>query len=542
MSILNIADSLRQLAEDIPDTPAIIVDRSGRTMSFAELHHESDRLASGLSRLGVSPGNRILLMVPFGIDFIALTFALFKTGAVCILIDPGLGKKNVLQCIREAEPHGMIAIPLAHAVRKLYPIPFSSVRFAVTVGTRWFWGGHTLTQVRKAGSDTSIFPAITPDDPAAILFTSGSTGPPKGVLYTHTMFFRQMSILRDYYGITQGEVDLPTFPLFGLFGVGLGMTCVIPEMDFTRPAKVVPQNIIRAVTRHRVTSSFGSPALWNAMTRYCVGHQARLASLKRILIAGAPVPGHLLKRFENVVGTDCTIHTPYGATEALPVATIDHHEILGETWEATQRGGGTCVGKPIAGAEVKIIKISDSPISTWNTSLEVAKGQTGEIVVRAPWVTRAYHNRDADTQRAKIMEGNSFYHRMGDIGRLDEQGRLWFLGRKNQRVVTLQETLFTIPCEAVFNTHPQVNRSALVGIGERGSQRPVIIIETTDRKHTDSEQNREKLRQELLKLGSEHAHTQSIHDILFHAEFPVDVRHNAKIFREKLADWAREQR
>lgn len=534
----NIAGSLKERAAEIPESPAIIVPKDGKRISFMELERESDRLGSGLGKLGIQPGDRVLLMVPFGIDFIALTFALFKMGAVCVLIDPGLGRKNVLKCIEEAEPQGMVVVPLVHAARKFFPRPFAGIRIAVTAGCRWFWGGHTLDEVRKSGSD-SFHPAVTgPDDPAAILFTSGSTGPPKGVLYTHGMFYRQMNVLRECYGIGKGEVDLPTFPLFGLFGAAMGMTCVIPEMDFTRPAKVDPENIIRAVTEFDVTNSFGSPALWNTVTRHCAERNVRLPSLKRILIAGAPVPGSLLKRFENIVDPGCRVHTPYGATEALPVTTVDRDEVLGETWERSQKGQGTCVGRPLPGMELKIIKITDDPVPFWDNNLELPPGETGEIAVRGPWVTRLYHNRNTETRLAKITDGDSFWHRMGDVGKIDGQGRLWFMGRKSHRVVTGQGTLFTIPCEAVFNTHPDVRRSALVGIGRRGEQEPAIVIEPENGKRISSDKEKEAFRKELLKRGSGFDHTRGIQKILFHPDFPVDVRHNAKIFRERLADWA----
>jgi olefin beta-lactone synthetase len=531
----NIAHTLERLARDRAGSDAIIVPRSGSIskITFQQLDQDSNRLADGLRRAGMAKGDRILLMVPAGIDFISLTFALFKLGAVPVLIDPGLGRRNVLNCIATAKPKGMIAIPLAHAARKVFPKAFKGIELNVTVGRRWFWGGATLNQIRNRGDVHFKSAQVAPDDDAAILFTSGSTGPSKGVLYSHRMFYQQVELLRRMFGIEQGEMDLPTFPLFALFGVALGMTCVIPDMDPTRPAEVNPEKIIGHIKEYNITNSFGSPALWNTVSKYCLEKNVQLPTLKRILMAGAPVPGSLLERFDRILSPDALIHTPYGATEALPVAAISHREIVDETWQQTREGKGTCVGKAVDGLTLKIIKISDEAIEEWDDSLELPQGSIGEVVVQGPWVTRRYFNLDNATRQAKIQDGENFWHRMGDVGYLDENYRLWFCGRKSHRVQTAEGTLFTIPCEAIFNTHEKVKRSALVGIGPAGNQTPVIVIEaegTIDPK---------TLTEELLTLGASHAITQPIRRVLYHPAFPVDIRHNAKIGREQLARWAR---
>ncbi len=541
MKGFNIAMTLDPLAAEIPETPAIVVPWLGKRVTFRELHEESDRLASGLRRMGIRPGDRVLLLVPFSIEFITLAFALFKAAAVPILIDPGLGRKNMLQCIDQARPQAIVAVPLGQMARMIFRKPFRSIRLSVTVGRRWLWGGKTLSQVKKAGSTPFESVATGADDPAAILFTSGSTGPSKGVLYTHAMFSRQVEILRDHYGIQKGEIDLPTFPLFSLFGISMGMTSVLPRMDFTRPARVDPEEIIRPIHELQVTSSFGSPALWNTVSRYCQSRGIRLPSLRRILMAGAPVPGTMLQRFDAIVDPECRIFTPYGATEALPVSSIERMEILQETWDRTEQGLGICVGRPVPGMQVKIIKITDEPIPVWNEDLEVPSGQPGEIVVQGPWVTRRYFDREQADRLAKIEHGDGFWHRMGDIGYRDPRGRLWFYGRKGHRVITKSGTLFTIPCEAIFNRHPKVKRTALVGVGIPGRQQPVIIVEMEDAGSADGEEKRDALRSGLTELGARTAHTRNISRFLFHPEFPVDVRHNAKIFREKLAVWAASQ-
>ena len=541
MKSWNIAATLKQIAESAPETPAIIVPWQNRKISFGKLHTESSRLASGLSRLGIAKSDRVLILVPFGIDFILLTYALFKTGAVPVLIDPGLGRKNMLQCIEQAEPRGMIALSLAHAARIFFPKPFRTIEVSVTVGRRWFWGGKTLRQVRQSAT-ADFEPAYTyENDPAAILFTSGSTGPAKGVLYTHGMFTHQVEILKSCFRLAPGQTDLPTFPLFGLFNASLGITCVLPEMDCTRPSQVDPEKIIGPIQKYQITNSFGSPALWDTVSRYCLEKNIRLPSLKRILMAGAPVPGPLLKRFDRILDARAEIFTPYGATEALPVTSIDREEILAETWDKTEQGFGICVGRPVPGLRLKIIKITDDPIPFWDARLEPPRGEVGEVVVQGNWVTQKYFNRDDADRLAKIVSGDTFWHRMGDLGWLDSQGRLWFCGRKSHRVTTKNQTLFTIPSEAIFNRHPKVKRSALVGLGQKPLQEPVIIVELEDKSLKLSARDRETLVKELLDSGSGYSHTKEIKHVLIHPEFPVDIRHNAKIFREKLAPWAEKE-
>ncbi|PIQ96259.1 MAG: AMP-dependent synthetase [Nitrospinae bacterium CG11_big_fil_rev_8_21_14_0_20_56_8] len=537
----NIARALAQLAGSDSESPAVVVPSRNQTLTFAELEADSNRIASGLAAAGLGRGDRVLVLVPFGLDFVSTAFGLFKAGAIPVLIDPGMGRTHLLQCVLESQPKGMIAIARAHMARWIFSRFFRTVQVRITAGSRWFLGGSSLDAIRRAGDPGFVPAQVGADTPAAILFTSGSTGPPKGVLYTHGAFCRQVEILRDVFGVQKGEVDLPTFPLFGLFSVGLGMTAVIPDMDFTRPAQVNPERIVRTVRQYRVTNSFGSPALWDTVSRHCREQGETLPSLRRILMAGAPVPGSLLERFESIVDRECRIHTPYGATEALPVASIERKEILGETWERSRTGQGICVGKAVRGMEVSIIPLSDPPIDQWDDSLAMKPGEVGEIVVKGPWVTREYFNRDEANRLAKIKDGDTVRHRMGDVGRIDDLGRIWFYGRKSQRVLTAQGPRFTLPCEAIFNRHPEVKRSALVGLGQPGNQEPVIVIELRNRGILTSAKEKSRLTRELLALGGQFPHTAMIARVLFHPSFPVDVRHNAKIFRERLAEWAGEQ-
>src|SRR5437870_2829745 len=327
-SLLNIAAHLPLLADRRPDRPAVIHPQVGAHLTFRQLNEECDRYAWGLTRLGVEHGTRTLLMVKPGEDFFSLTFALFKLGAVPVLIDPGMGKTNLLGCIEEAAPEACIAVPVTHAARVFFPRAFRTVKLAVTVGRRWFWGGPTLTRVREATRQEFPCAPTCASDVAAILFTSGSTGAPKGVVYEHGMFAAQVHELRDFYGIQEDEVDLAAFPLFALFSVAMGVTVVIPDLDPTRPAQVDSAPFVAAIQQYHVTQSFGSPAIWDRVGRYCVERELRLPSLRRVLMAGAPVSPTVLERVHRILPDHAEAHTPYGATEALPVSSITAREVL----------------------------------------------------------------------------------------------------------------------------------------------------------------------------------------------------------------------
>ncbi|MEN8165396.1 MAG: fatty acid CoA ligase family protein, partial [Acidobacteriota bacterium] len=388
------------------------------------------------------------------------------------------------------------------------------------------------------GPGTSEAPRSAADEVAAVVFTSGSTGPPKGVVYRHGNFAAQIDALREVYGFGPGEVNLPTFPLFALFDPALGMTTVIPEMDPTRPAKADPSKIIGPIKEYGVTTMFGSPALLDTVGRWGAAHGSKLPTMRRVISAGAPVAPRVIERFASMMDEGGQIFTPYGATESLPVASIGSDEILSETRYATDQGKGTCVGLPVPSAEVRVIATTDEPIEKWNASLCVEQGVVGEIVVKGPQVTLDYFEAPEHTAKGKISDGEAIRHRMGDLGYFDDRGRLWFCGRKAHRVVAADRIYYTVPCEGVFNAHPAVFRTALVGIIRAEQVEPVLIVELDrDAGRTDSE----VVEKELLELGSRHEHTAPIIEVLFHKAFPVDIRHNAKINRALLASWAAEK-
>lgn len=542
----NVGSLLTEMAQRMPASICVVEplrrDAAGkrryRHVTFQELDQDSSRIAAGLWTIGVTPGTRLVLLVRPSIDFISLVFALFKAGVVTVLIDPGMGRRNLIGCLQASDPDGFVAIPMVHAVRILIRRRFPHSRFHITVGRKWFWGGVTLDELRQMSDQPFKLHPTTETDPAAIIFTTGSTGAPKGVLYRHGNFVRQVTEIRDHYAIQPGEIDLPGFPLFALFNAAMGVTTVIPDMDFTRPALADPRNILEAAHDWNITQAFGSPALWNVVGQYCEETGSRIPTLRRVLSAGAPVPPHVLQRMKQAIHPEGEVYTPYGATEALPVASISASEVLSETAARSREGAGTCVGHHFPGIEWRVIRITDGPIARIDETEELPRGEIGELMVSGPVVTREYVTRVEANPLHKVQDNCRCWHRMGDVGYLDERDRFWFCGRKSHRVITEQSTLFTIPCEAIFNQHPRVYRSALVGIGPNRRQRPVVFVEPWPDRRPQSKADEQEFIRELLALSAKYDHTAAIREVLVHKSLPVDIRHNAKIFREQLAELA----
>jgi acyl-CoA synthetase (AMP-forming)/AMP-acid ligase II len=539
----NVGLLLTRAAQKVPDQIAVAETKGRdansnfryRQISFAQMEEESNSIASGFQKMGMKPGARICLMVPAGIDFVTLVFALFKARIVAMLIDPGMGKKNLIECLAAAQPDGFVTIPKGHLARWIYRKRFPRARHNVVVGG-FFPFCKNLAAIKKTDPQAVDRSQDRIDDPAAIIFTTGSTGPPKGVLYRHRNFIYQAKEIVEYFGIKPGGVDISAFPLFALFNISTGCTTVFPEMDFTKPAEINPRNLIDAANDWNANQSFGSPALWNTVSRFCEKNEVKLPRLKTILSAGAPVPPHVMRRVKKMVAVDSEMFTPYGATEALPIACANSAMILGETAAKTERGLGTCVGSRFPEIDWKVIRITDDPIDTIDQIVEMPNGEIGELMVAGPVVTEEYVTRTEQNRFHKVHDGDRVWHRMGDVGYLDEQDRFWFCGRKNHRVEIGDQILFTIPCEAIFNVHPTVYRSALVGSGNDSEKTAAIVVEPWPDKYDFSDAQKKKLISELGQIAKSHSQTKLIDRFYVFEKLPTDIRHNSKIFREQITE------
>ena len=539
----NIARHLRSAAIDHPDTLATLsplsVSRSGEVAhqrsTFRELDRESDAAARIFQDSGISQGTRTLLAVKPGHDLIVGMFGLIKLGAVPVAIDPGMGWSAYLKCVQHSQPAALVGIRRATLLSRLPLGAFASIRNRITIGT-----AHWKKSVaRQTFANALPISEVQADDLAAILFTSGSTGAPKGVRYTHGMFEAQIRLIRETYGIQPSEVDMPMLPLFALFNPALGMTTVTPLLDPARPASADATPIVSALLAQKVTNSFGSPAIWSRIAEHCQREEIKLPSLRRLLIAGAPVPDGLLESL-RIIAPQCKIHTPYGATECLPVSSIESVELLGPLRQQTLSGQGTCVGRPVAGLEIRIIRETERALDNIAQAEMCAPGEVGEIIATGPSVTQEYDHLPDATRLAKIREGDRLWHRMGDLGTLDVEGRLFFLGRKVEKVRTADGDLPTESLEPAFRQHPQVFRCALIGLGEAPHQTPALVVEPRAGHFPESEAARTRFIAELRDLARINPQADRVKHIVFQRALPVDVRHNAKIHRLQLAkEWTK---
>jgi olefin beta-lactone synthetase len=530
MNRFNVTAQIRERASKHPDKKAFIWagerasggNATYEHITYREFESKTDAYAFGLAEAGIGKGVKTIVLVHPDIRLFLILTALLKTGAVPIMIDSGMGVGNMMRCLASTGAEAFVGVPLA-------PQALSSVRKHVTVGPKQFPGGYSTSDIYRPHDEPFPIDNPGPDELAIIFFTTGSTGPAKGVENTSAGWTSQIEQMK-YIMDPEEEIDLATFPIFAFFDIVLGNTAVLPDMDTSKPAEVDPVRIVEAIKDHNVTNIFGSPALLDRVGRYAQPRGLVFPSVKRVLSGGAPVRPSIMSMFSALL-VDAEVFSIYGATECLPISLVGSNEVLSEISRPEHLPHGACVGRPFPRVEIRIIKISDEPIAEYSEDLNTDEGEVGEIMIKCAHMSTRYLDMpDADAEH-KVRRGNEIWHRMGDLGWIDTRGRLWFCGRKKQRVVTGKGTLFTVPCENIFNAHPQVKRSALVGVDLGKGVEPVICIEPEDNVKTDA-----RLVEELQETALASEMSESVRRIEFFTAFPVDARHNAKIFREELAE------
>ena len=510
----------------VPPKNSFLVKVQAIELSFRELDDKTGVLASYFKAMGIQKGSRVLMMVKPGLDLIQVVFALLKLGAVPIVIDPGMGMRRFFQSAADAKASFIIGGRIAICLSKVYAKNKKHIKKFISLDTTF---RKELLNFRNKEKEEVV--PVKGEDLAAILFTSGSTGPAKGVCYTHGMFSAQIELIQKQYKIAPGEVDLPMLPVFALFNPAFGTCTVVPDMNPSRPASVNPRKIVTSILENKVTYSFGSPAIWTKIVSYCEALNIQMPSLRRVMMAGAPAPQSLLIRLKKFLPNG-EIHTPYGATEALPVTTISASEIFEKQVGLFNHGRkGICVGRAFPSVGIKVIQVVNEAIETIEAIQECAVGEVGEIIVTGPSVTKFYDGLKEATAISKIHDGKNVWHRMGDVGWIDADGFLWFCGRKVERVVVGNKIFETVCCESVFNQMEFVARSALVAIDNK----PCIVIEPVKEAFPKDDAAKRALTKLLRQQALSDPNTELIKDFYFEQSFPVDIRHNAKIHRLSLA-------
>ncbi|MCU1643518.1 MAG: lys2 [Nocardia sp.] len=731
-------DRFRAVVADQPDREAVIFPAGTtatglpdyRHLTYRELDTWSDTIGGHLAAAGVGRGTRTIVLVLPSPELYAIMLGLLKIGAVPVVIDPGMGLRKMLNCLRAADAEAFIGIPQAHAARVLFSRYFRDVRVKITVGPRWFWGGETLqswaapdgseataahpntdtsvldeesgatrdvltaaaatqsavaagapgtaadqhdVEAAALGLDSEVSTPATPGDALApttsadgglgtlpasdeaatgpvtarntrgskpspagamsvrlhelltaleqhapagrggaavakaaatadqlgpvigsrlrtlrstaagtrarwerrsrgagtaalgardtaalgagvladrvpapdgelllIAFTTGSTGPAKAVEMTHGNLSAMVDQVDAARGRVAPDTSLITLPLVGILDMLLGARCVLPPLVPSQVGSTEPAHVADAINRFGVRTMFASPAVLIPLLRHLESSGTELPTLHSIYSGGAPVPDWCIAGLREVLPADAEVHAGYGSTEALPMSTIESRELLGGLVERAHHGEGTCIGRPAEGVRARLVAITDDPIKLWSDAEAreaelVATRGIGELVVAGPNVsTRYYWPREAN-RAGKITDGDVVWHRTGDLAWIDQEGRIWFCGRKSQRVHTADGPMFSVQVEQVFNTLPGVVRTALVGVGPRGAQQPVLCVEAEPGADTVL------LAAQLRTRATEFEVTAPVSTFLFHPKFPVDIRHNAKIGREQLSIWATQQ-
>jgi acyl-CoA synthetase (AMP-forming)/AMP-acid ligase II len=506
-----------------PDDTALIRCRKGtsRTTSRGELVRDCHRLAGRLYDAGVRPGHKAVVMTRDAHDLTTFAYALGVLGAVPVLIEP---RAEVGRCLEDVAPDVFIGEPLAHLGRRVLGWGRGHVRVPLVTGAgpRVLGERVALDGAPSTGALPPL-PSLRPEERdgdalALIAFTSGSTGRPKGAEYRHTTLAGQIAALRTLLDPRPDDVLLAGFLPVALLGPLLGPVTVAPAVNHLAPARTPPGELVGPVLRHRVTTILASPAVLALIAGHCARHRLTLSSVRRILSFGAPLRTRLADALRAVVPGDAEILSVYGATECLPVSALGDHELRAARSSPPAGHAGTCLGRPLPGVHARILDADATGL--------------GEIAVAGPTVSPAYHARpDADAATKSVTE-HGVLHRTGDLGRLDDEGRLWFLGRRAHLVTSAGFTLPTEDIEAAADTAPGVRRTALVGAGPAVCQLPVLCVELS----------RGAVRAESLAavraVLKDHPDGHRIGAVLPHPGFPMDPRHNSKIDRMRLAGWA----
>lgn len=512
---MNIAEILREQATLRPDTPAIIDGRGTRRgISFAELDRASAQAAMLLRQSGLKAGDAVLVFQPMSQELYIALIALFRLGCIATFLDPSAGKKHIEDCCALYPPRALIASSKAHLLRLFSP---SLQRIPIKFHIGWFMPGAISWQRVARCEPLEEVVDCDQSTPALLTFTSGSTGQPKAALRTHGFLLAQHEALASTLQLSPGTTDLTTLPIFLLSNLASGVTSFIPDIDLRRPGAIDAAALWSQIEKEQPASIGASPALLERLREYSSAHGQTLINFQKIFTGGAPVFPSLMMGLKCMAPA-ATVTAVYGSTEAEPIAHVTLDEMPDSDIGMMRNGGGLLAGKPVDCIQLRILPdrwgraIGPFTASEFEASTLPTK-HIGEIVVSGAHVLPGYLNGRGD-EETKFDVNGTRWHRTGDAGYLDEQGRLWLMGRCSARIEDAHGTLYPFAVECAALEYSGVRRVALVQHnGER-----VLVVEVRDQKNVPD------LKPLLQSLTSAH-----IAGIRVLRRIPVDKRHNAKI-------------
>ncbi|MGY1846393.1 MULTISPECIES: alpha/beta fold hydrolase [unclassified Blastococcus] len=526
--------ALAARAED--DSPAV-VETGGDSVTWAELARRVADLAAGLAAAGVRPGDRVALLLEPSADLTAAVYATWRAGAVIVVADKGLGFRGMRRALRGAAPDHVLGGPAGLAAARAMGLAGTRIVAGRTTARlrRALGAERDLASLEALGRSSAAPEEVPADSDCAVVFTSGATGPAKGVVYTQRQVGAQLELVRTAYRLTPGDSLVAAFAPFSILGPGLGIASSVPDIDVTEPGTLTAAKLADAAAAVDATVVFAAPAALRrvaATTEQLTAEQRSALSRVRLLMsAGAPVPTPLLHSLRETFPR-AEAHTPYGMTEALPVTDVSLDDV-----EAAGPGNGVCVGRPVPGVEIRVSPLS--PLGAADGPLTEAPHVPGEVCVRAPHVKDRYDALWATERSAARDPG---WHRTGDVGHLDGAGRLWIEGRLAHVISTAEGPLTPVGPEQRIERLDAVSAAAVVGVGPAGAQVAVAVVVPS----AGPGRRRSRLRVgagagrltvapvELADRVRDAAGT-DLAAVLETKALPVDIRHQSKVDRAALA-------
>jgi acyl-coenzyme A synthetase/AMP-(fatty) acid ligase len=536
---LDLIDKIASYLDKHPEKDAIIFPTKVKekkieygSISFRELDEQSSYLGGYLRFRGMKKGDRAVVMLPTSLMLYIVITALIKLGVAIVFIDQWLGLKQIENSCKISKPKAFIGNVKANLLR-LYSKTFREVPIKLMIRKTGLDGLDYIRKLTKGAKKFTEIERYEIDSPMIVRFTTGNTGVPKGVKRTYGYVCTQLEAISDFWKIKENDVDMPTWPLNVLYNLVKGATTVVPLVSYGRANKVDPAFLVRQIQDCNVTTASGSPFYWLRIVEYCKEKNIKLDRIRLVFIGGGPVSLKLIYSFPDVF-PNAKAFVVYGSTEVFPLSWIDMQEIRRSIGNLTQNGNGICVGKPHPNLCVKIIKPTSGPIrlsrNGWK-NLELKQGSIGEIIVTGPHVAAQYYGDDGEIfSYNKIIDSEKrIWHRTGDVGYLDKEGRIWLVGRKNNIYRIKNKVFYPLMIESMIDALPEVSKSALVEfpLDVENEAQPLLVIEPVDKKIFKDKKSKIELKNRVISLcKSKNFHVDAV---IFRRKIPLDPRHNTKV-------------